>query len=107
MFYKTMFYSISPALTALGTATLFAVVVLVIWPSEHPKRVGGPSTGESCAEFVDRIWPTMSSKPPTPVEQRNMLLCHDALKERFYLERSQPDREWRRSPQYPALNAQG
>ena len=87
------FHSTYPAYAAIGAATLLPLVVLLIWPTEQPKRVDRPSTGESCTEYVDRIWPTMmSTKPLNPVEKRDMLLCHDALKERLYLEqRSRPD----------------
>jgi len=87
------FYATYLAYTAIGAATLLPLAVLLIWPTGQPESADGPSTGESCTEYVDRIWPTMmSSRPPNPVEKRNMLLCHDALKERLYLEqRSRPD----------------
>jgi hypothetical protein len=83
-----MFYSSYPARTALGTAIVFfTLVVFLTWAFGQAKRVDGPSTGESCAEFVARVWSTMSShQPPTPVEQRDLLLCHDALKERWVRE---------------------
>ena len=52
--------------------SIFAAVILLIWLSGQAKTVAGRSTGESCAEFVARIWPTVSSHQPlTPVEQRN------------------------------------
>jgi hypothetical protein len=60
-----MFYSSYPARTALGTAIVFfTLVVFLTWAFGQAKRVDGPSTGESCAEFVARVWPTMSSHQP-------------------------------------------
>jgi hypothetical protein len=68
---EAMFYSSYPARTALGTAIVFfAVAVFLTWASGQAKTVAGRSTGESCAEYIERISPRMSGHQPlTPVEQ--------------------------------------
>jgi hypothetical protein len=68
---------------AIGAATLFAVVVLLIWPFREPNRTSGPSTGESCVELVERFWKRPRHRPLTPVERQDMERCHDVLKERW------------------------
>jgi hypothetical protein len=68
---------------AIGAATLFVVVVLLIWLFAEPKRASGPSTGESCFELVERFWNRPIHQPLTPVERRDMERCHDVLKERW------------------------
>jgi len=68
---------------AIGAATLFAVVVLLIWLFGEPNRASGPSTVESCVELVDRFWKRPGQQPLTPVERQDMERCHDVLKERW------------------------
>src|SRR5215468_4843203 len=56
------------AYMAIGAATLFAVVVVLIWLFGEPNRASGPSTGESCVELVERFWKRPRHRPLTPVE---------------------------------------
>src|SRR5215468_2888818 len=71
------------AYMAIGAATLFAVVVLLIWLFVDPQRRSTSATGGSCVELVDRFWKRPRHRPLTSVERQDMQRCHDVLKERW------------------------
>jgi hypothetical protein len=60
----------------VGAAIFFGGMFLLFWLVDYQPRIKGPSTGESCVAFVDRMFGT--GGPRTKGEERDLELCRRA-----------------------------
>lgn len=59
-----------------ASALFFGAIFLVLWLVDYPQRMKGPSTGESCVAFVNRVYGQGPSG--TAAEKRDLELCRHA-----------------------------
>ena len=63
------------SMNTFGAMVLFfGVVFLVIWLA-GPPTIKGPSTGESCVVFANRIFANRKTYTLTAAEERDLDLC--------------------------------